>query len=113
MLVFDPMPAVRRLAGKCARIVNDEVGLAEFRQLLLRGPYQHRVHEQRVVGSRTNDAYLDAVFGVPAGESIEAVKPVADIEIVDGPLTVDGEGVGVDRDIDRAPPNIRFGVGML
>ena len=50
---------------------------------------------------------------IPTGEPIETVNPVADIEIVAGALTVDGKGGGLDRDIDRAPPNISFGVGML
>ena len=34
MLVFEVMPAVSRLAGNCAGVVDHEVGLAEARQLL-------------------------------------------------------------------------------
>src|SRR4029077_8876653 len=43
----------------------------------------------------------------------ETINPVADIEIVAGALAVDGKGLGCDRNIDRAPPDISFGVGML
>ena len=69
------------------------------------------MHKKRVIGQRTDDAYLDRI--IPAGEPIEAVNPAADIEIVAGALTVYGEGGGLDRDIDHAPPNISFGVGMF
>jgi hypothetical protein len=69
------------------------------------------VHEQCVVGPRTDHAYLDRI--IPAGEAIEAVDPVADIEIVAGTLAVDGEGERFDRQIDLAPPDIGFGAGMF
>jgi hypothetical protein len=45
---------------------------------LLGGPYEHGVHEQRVVGPRTDDAHLDRL--IPAGEPIKTVNPVADIQ---------------------------------
>src|ERR1700751_4989413 len=64
-----------------------------------------------MVGPRTDDAYLDRM--IPTREPVEAINPVADIEIVARALAVDGEGLGCDRDINRAPPNISFGVGML
>jgi hypothetical protein len=64
-----------------------------------------------MVGPRADDAYFDRM--IPTREPIETVNPVADIEIVARALAVDGKGLGCDRDIDRAPPNISFGVGML
>src|ERR1700751_158247 len=64
-----------------------------------------------MVGPRADDAYFDRM--IPTREPIETINPVADIEIVAGALAVDGKGLGCDRDIDRAPPNISFGVGML
>ena len=64
-----------------------------------------------MVGARTDDPYFDRM--IPAGKPIETVNPVAYIEIVARALAVDGKGLRCDRDIDRAPPNIGFGVGML
>ncbi len=71
------------------------------------------MHEQRVVGPRTDDADLDTILQVPTGKPVEAVNPVADIEIVARALAVDGKGLGCNRNIDRAPPDIGFGVGMF
>jgi hypothetical protein len=45
-------------------------------------PDQHVVHEQRVVGPRADDADLDAVLGIPAGEAVDHVEPVARVEEV-------------------------------
>ena len=83
MLVFEVMPAVQRLAGNCAGVVDDEVGLAEARELLLRRPDQHVVHEQRVVRPRADHADLEAVLRVPAGEAVDAVQALAGVEVVD------------------------------
>ena len=78
------MPVVRRLAGNAPGVVDGEVRLAEVRQFLLRRPDEHRVHEQRVIGTRADDAHLDAILRVPAGEAVEAVEPLAGVEVVDG-----------------------------
>ena len=50
--------------------------------------------------------------GVPAGEAVEAVEPLAGVEIVDGPFAVDGEAVRLERHVDGAPPDVCFGRGM-
>jgi hypothetical protein len=71
------------------------------------------VHEERVVGTRADDADLDAVFRVPAREAVEAVEPIARVEVVDRALAVDGERLGVARDVDRPPPHILFGLRVL
>ena len=63
-----------------------------------------------MVRPRADDAYFDRM--IPTGEPIETVNPVADIEIVARALPVDGKDLGCNREIDRAPPNISFGVGM-
>ena len=91
------------VGGERAGVVDDEVGLAERRQLLARRADQHGVHEQRVIGPRADDAHLDAVLRVPAGEAVEAVQPLARVEVVEGALAVDREGVRVERDVDRCP----------
>src|SRR5262249_53860532 len=64
-----------------------------------------------MVGPRADDAYFDRM--IPSREPIEAINPVADIEIVARALPVDGKALGRDRNIDRAPPDISFGAGML
>src|SRR6202008_742825 len=92
-------------------IVDDEIRLAKIGQLLLRGPYEHGVHEQRMVRPRADNAYFD--WMIPAREPVETVNPGTDIEIVARALPVDGKGFGCDRDIDGTPPDIRFGVGMF
>src|SRR5262249_44962860 len=66
---------------------------------------------QCVVGPRADDAYFDRM--IPTREPIETVNPVADIEIVARSLAVDGKALGCDRNINRAPPDVSFGVGML
>jgi hypothetical protein len=71
------------------------------------------VHEQRVVRPRADDAHLDTILQVPTGKPVETVNPLADIEIVARALAVDGKGWGCNRNIDRAPPDIGFGVGMF
>ena len=71
------------------------------------------MHKERVVRPGADDADLDARFCVPAGKAIETIEPVADIKIVVRSLAVDGKGFGCDRDIDRAPPDISFGIGMI
>ena len=50
---------------------------------------------------------------IPAGEGIDDIQPLARVQIVDGPLAVDLERVVVDRDVDRAPPDVVLRVGML
>jgi hypothetical protein len=64
------------------------------------------VHEEGVVGTRSDDADLDAVLGVPSGETVENVDVVARIEVVDRPLAVDLERVLVHLDVDSSPPDI-------
>jgi hypothetical protein len=66
------------------------------------------MHKEGVIRPGADDADLDAIFRVPAGEAIKTIEPVAAIEIIAGTLTVDGECVGIKRDIDRTPPNFVF-----
>ena len=101
------------VGGKRAGVVDHEVGLAEARQLLLRRPDQHGVHEERVIRARADDADLDAVLRVPAGEAVEAVEPLARVEVIERALAVDVEGLLVARDVHRAPPDVLLRVRML
>ena len=64
-----------------------------------------------MVGQRTDDPYFDRM--IPTGKPIETINPVADIEVVARSLPVDGKALGCNRDVDRAPPNISFGIGMF
>ena len=64
-----------------------------------------------MVGPRADDAYFYRM--IPTREPVETINPVADIKIVVRALPIDRKALGRDRDIDRAPPDISFGVGML
>ena len=87
--------------------------LAEARELLLRRADEHGVHEERVIRPRADDADLDAIARIPAREAVEAIEPLARVEVVERALAVDLEGVRVARDVDRAPPDVVLRVGML
>jgi hypothetical protein len=64
------------------------------------------VHEQRVVRVQADDADLDLVLGVPAGEAVDDVELVARVEEVDRALPVDEEGLVGQLDVDVAPPDV-------
>lgn len=51
------------------------------------------MHEQSMVGTGADDANLDAVFGVPSGESIKDIDVVSSIQVIDSTLSVDFESV--------------------
>ena len=55
----------------------------------LRRADQHGVHEERVIRPRADDADLDAILRVPAGEAVEAIEPLARVQIVERALAVD------------------------
>jgi hypothetical protein len=83
------------VSGELAGVVDDKVGLAELGELVLGGADEHVVHEEGVVGAGTDDADLDAVLGIPAGEAVKDIDEVAGVEVVDRALAVDFEGVCV------------------
>ena len=88
-------------------------GVAEAREFLLRRADEHGVHEERVIRPRADDADLDAILRIPAGEAVEAIEPLARVEIVERALAVDLEGVLVARDVHRPPPDVVLRGGML
>ena len=98
---------------KAAGVVDHEVGLAEIRQLLARRPDEHGVHEQGVIRTLADDAHFDAVVGIPSGKAVEAIEPLADIQVIDGALAHHVEGARVERDVDRAPPDVVFRLRIL
>jgi hypothetical protein len=46
-------------------------------------------------GARADDAHLDTILRVPTGEAVEAIEPQARVQVVEGALVVDGEGLGL------------------
>ena len=108
-VVLEPMPEVETIRRKRAGVVDDQVGIAEVFQLMLRRPDEHGMHEERVIWPRANDANLDAIFWVPPRETVEAVKEVAGVEVIAGALANDGECVRIERDVHWTPPDIVFG----
>ena len=98
---------VRPLVGrKPAGVVDHGVGVAEVGEFLLRGPDQHRVHEQSVVRPRADHANLEPVGRIPAGEGVDAVEDLPGVEVVLRPLEIDQEGLLVDRHVHAAPPDV-------
>jgi hypothetical protein len=71
------------------------------------------VHEKRVIWPRTDDADLDAILWVPTREAVETVESLACVEVIERALAVDLEGVLVEGDINRPPPNIVLRGGIL
>jgi|HubBroStandDraft_6_1064221.scaffolds.fasta_scaffold2323110_1 hypothetical protein len=63
----EPVYAIGR---KRAGVVDDQVGVAEVFQLMLRWPDEHGMHEERVIWPRANHANLDAIFWVPPRETV-------------------------------------------
>ncbi len=88
-------------------------GSPKGREFLARRADQHGVHEQGVIRPRADDADLDAVLGIPAGEAVEAIEPLARVEVVERALAVDLEGVLVERNVHRSPPDVVLGFGVL
>ena len=102
-----------RIGGKLAGVVDHVVGLAEIGRFFRRGTDQHVVHEQRVVRPGADDADLDAIARVPAGETIDDVKLLASVQIIDGALAVDDEYLLVELDVHRPPPNAVATIGVI
>jgi hypothetical protein len=101
------------ISRKRACVVDHEIGSAKARKLLARRANEHRVHKKGVIWPRANDADIDAILWVPSCETVEAVKSLACVEVVERTLPVDLEGVLVEGDINRPPPNIVLRGGIL
>ena len=71
------------------------------------------MHEERVIRPRADDAHLDAILRVPAREAVEAIEPLARVQIIERALAVDLKGALVAGDVDRAPPDVVLRLGML
>ena len=106
-------PRAEALAGNAPALYDDKIGRAEAREFLVRRADEHRVHEKRVIRPRADDADLDAILRVPARETVEAVEPLACVEVVERALAVDLEGVLVARDVYRPPPDVILRCGIL
>ncbi len=105
-------PFGQAIGGELAGVVDDEVRLAEVSEFLGGWADEHRVHEQGVIRPRADDADLQPILGVPAGEGIDAVEPPAGVEVVAGALAVDLEAAGLHRDVHRPPPDVALRLGV-
>ena len=88
-------------------------GVPKLASSSLRRADEHRVHEKRVIRPRADDADLDAILRIPAGEAVETVEPLACVEVVERALAVDRERVLVERDVHRPPPDVVLRCGIL
>ena len=70
------------------------------------------MHEQSVIGASTDHTNLDAEVLLPAGVTIEDVKSGARVEVVDGGVLQDLEGLGFEGSIDVSPPNFFLSDGI-
>jgi hypothetical protein len=95
-----------RVGREAAGVVDHVVGRTEVGQLLGSRADQHVAHEQRVVGTLADDAHLDAVVLVPAGEAVDHVELVAGAEVVDSAATRDVEHPVLQADVDITPPDV-------
>jgi hypothetical protein len=101
------------VGGEAAGVEDDVVGRAEAVELGHRRADQHVVHEQRVVRAGAHDADLEPVGGIPAGEAVDDVQPLAGVQVVDRPLAVDREALRVELDVDVAPPHVVANLGLV
>ena len=69
-------------------VVDCVVGV-EVLELLAARPDEHVAHEESMVGASADNANVDAVALIPAGETIDNVDAVAGVEVVDSALAVD------------------------
>lgn len=75
------------VGGEATGVEDGVVGL-EVLELLARGADKHVAHEEGVVGASADDADVDPVALVPAGETIDDIDAGAGVEVVDGTLAV-------------------------
>ncbi len=58
-------------------------------QLFPRWPDEHVAHEERMIGSSTDNSHTDPVSLIPTGISVNDIDSVAGIQIVDRAFSVD------------------------
>jgi hypothetical protein len=75
--------------GRESTSVVDCVVGVEVLELLAARPDEHVAHEEGMVGASADNANVDAVALVPAGETIDNVDAVTGVEVVDSTLAVD------------------------
>jgi hypothetical protein len=75
--------------GRESTSVVDCVVGVEVLELLAARPDEHVAHEESMVGASADNANVDAVALVPAGEAIDNVDAVTGVEVVDSALAVD------------------------
>jgi len=100
-------PSGETIRRESASVVDDEVGRAEVRTFIVCRADEHRVHEEGVIRQRADDADLHAILRIPSGETIDAIEPLARVEVIDSALAVDFENVLVARDVHGPPPKCR------
>ena len=94
----------RKLPG----VVDHVVGLAKVLKLSRSRYDQHVLHEQGVIRPRTKHTDLESRGRVPARKPIADIQLIAGVEVVDGTLPIEQEGVLVNGMVDRPPPNLLF-----
>ena len=95
-----------RVGLELTGVEDDEIRFAEVGKFFSRRTDEHVVHEQRVISASANDANFNAVLGIPTGESVDDVKMIAGVQIIDCARTILQErGIG-HLNVDVAPPNI-------
>ena len=113
MLVVRAHAGGQAIRREGSRIVDDKIRRAEAREFLACRADEHRVHEERVIWPRADDADLDAILRIPSRETVETVEPLARVEVIERALAVDFKRVLVERDVHRPPPDILLRRGIL
>ena len=96
-----------------AGVVDDVVRFAEVVEFFGGGADEHVVHEEGVVGAGGDDAHFEAVFFIPAGVAVKDVNLFGTVEEGDGAFAVFAVRGGAEGDVDVAPPDVVFGVGVF
>lgn len=99
----------RKLTG----VVYDQIGFTEVEQLLISRANHHVADEKGVVGTGADYAHLELVFRNPAYEAVNYIQALPRVEVINGALAIDHEGVIAEGEVDRTPPDVVLRGGLL
>mmetsp|Transcript_13491 Transcript_13491/g.24393 ORF Transcript_13491/g.24393 Transcript_13491/m.24393 type:complete len:249 (+) Transcript_13491:318-1064(+) len=101
------------VAREHACIEDDErplfAALLKLNQFFWSWWHQHVLHEERMVGTRSDHSNRDAVLLLPATKTINDVQLLLQVQVIHGTLTVCHEGLDVKLHVYLAPPDIVIG----
>jgi len=103
----------RRIGDELTRIEDDDVRSSKVGEFFFSRTDQHVVHEERVIGASADNAHFDAVFRIPTGESVDDIKVIASVQVVDSASAVLHERRFGHLLVDRSPPDVLIALGIV